>query len=165
MSAAHDSGAKRRCMSDGAFDAPSVWPARDEEDDGTRDGALVVDDLIVRFGRHLVLDGLSLQVERGTTTVLLGPNGSGKSTLLRACLGVVRSSSGRLRVLGLDPQRHADRVQRQVGYVPDKPDVYGWMTADGLFRFLRPHFPTWTRRVRPNSSSVSTSRGRSRSDA
>lgn len=107
------------------------------------DGDLVVEALTVRYGRQPVLDGLDLRVERGTTTVLLGPNGSGKSTLLRACLGVVRARSGRIRLLGLDPQRHAGRVQRRVGYVPDKPDVYAWMTTEALFRFLRPHFPTW----------------------
>ena len=108
-----------------------------------RDDDLVVDDLTVRFGRHVVLDRLSLCVARGTTTVLLGPNGSGKSTLFRACLGVVRAQSGRVRVLGHDPQRRAGRVLRLVGYVPDKPDVYAWMTVPALFRFLRPHLPTW----------------------
>lgn len=141
MNAAHDGGGERRDGTDNRFEHPITLPARD--DDGTCDAALVVDDLHVHFGRNRVLDGLTLQVAPGTTTVLLGPNGSGKSTLLRACLGVVRADAGRIRVLELDPQRHANRVQRQVGYVPDKPDVYAWMTADGLFRFLRPHFPAW----------------------
>jgi len=144
MNAAHDgSGGGRdgRGGTDDRLEYPIARPARDE--DGTRDAALVVDDLHVRFGRNRVLDGLTLRVAHGTTTVLLGPNGSGKSTLLRACLGVVRADAGRIRVLGLDPQRQANRVQRQVGYVPDKPDVYAWMTTDGLFRFLRPHFSAW----------------------
>jgi len=108
-----------------------------------REPDLLIEDLAVRYGRLRVLDGLSLAVERGTTTVLLGPNGSGKSTLLGCCLGVVRAQRGRIRLRGLDPQRRARPVQASVGYVPDRPDVYPWMTVGDLFRFLRPHHPTW----------------------
>jgi ABC-2 type transport system ATP-binding protein len=105
--------------------------------------AIVVRGLEVRFGRHRVLRGLDLSVASGSTTALLGPNGAGKSTLLRACLGVVRPTGGSIRILGLDPACHGTRARRLLGYVPDAPDVWPWMTVSDLFRFLAPHHPTW----------------------
>ena len=78
-------------------------------------------------------------------TVLLGGNGAGKSTLLRLLLGVLRPARGRVAVFGQDPLRaHAAVVQR-IGYVPDVPDVYPWMTPARLYAFLAPHYPTWNR--------------------
>jgi ABC-2 type transport system ATP-binding protein len=98
-----------------------------------------------RFGRREVLQGLDLALPRGTVTVLLGENGAGKSTLLRLALGVLKPEQGTLRVLGLDPLRQSRAVRERVGYVPDVPDVWGWMTMADFLRFLAPHYPTWNR--------------------
>jgi ABC-2 type transport system ATP-binding protein len=97
----------------------------------------------VRFGRNVVLDDVDLEVTEGTTTVLLGPNGAGKSTLLRTCLGAVKRFAGVVDVAGQDPARKPHRVREAVGYVPDMPDVYGWMTVRDLFAYLRPHYRSW----------------------
>jgi len=98
-----------------------------------------------RFGRRAVLDGLDFEPAPGSITVLLGRNGAGKSTLLKLWLGVLRPDAGRVRVGALDPARAVRRVRSAVGYVPDRPDVYPWMTANDLFRFLAPQYPTWNR--------------------
>lgn len=103
----------------------------------------VIEGLHVRFGRNHVLRGIDLTVETGQTTVLLGPNGAGKSTLLRCCLGVVKPREGRVRLLGRDPQKKRNAVLRRVGYVPDKPDAYPWMTVESFFRFVSAHQPDW----------------------
>ena len=108
--------------------------------------AIQFHDVRFRYGRKAVLAGASLRVPRGSTTVLLGANGEGKTTMLRLCLGVLKPRAGDVRVLGRDPIRDARRVREHVGYVPDKPDVYPWMTAPDLFRFLKPHYPTWSDR-------------------
>jgi ABC-2 type transport system ATP-binding protein len=105
--------------------------------------SLRVRNVTKRFGRRTVLDGLDLEAAPGAVTVLLGRNGAGKSTLLRLLLGVLRADAGSIEVCGLDPVREGRGVRRRVGYVPDKPDVYGWMTARELFAFLRPQYPTW----------------------
>jgi ABC-2 type transport system ATP-binding protein len=106
--------------------------------------AIEVKDARFRYGRKPVLEGVTLSVPLGQTTVLLGANGEGKTTLLRLCLGVLKPRSGEVRVMGLDPVRDARRVREHVGFVPDKPDVYGWMTTPDLFRFLKPHYGTWS---------------------
>jgi ABC-type multidrug transport system ATPase subunit len=90
-----------------------------------------------------VLRQLSLAVESGAVTVLLGRNGVGKSTLLRLALGLLRPSSGRVRVLGRDPLRDARAVRQQIGYVPSVPDVPPWMTLRDLCRFASAQYPTW----------------------
>ncbi len=99
----------------------------------------------LRFGfrRRRVLDGLDLRLEPGAATVLLGENGSGKSTLLRLLLGLLRPAAGRVRVFGQDPLRAHRAVLQRIGYVPDVPDVYPWLTARDLFAFLQPHYPRW----------------------
>jgi ABC-2 type transport system ATP-binding protein len=99
----------------------------------------------VGFRRKNVLDRLSLEVEPGTVFVLLGSNGAGKSTLLKSMLGLLPPREGSIRVLGLDPIRDARRVRQSVGYVPDVPDAYLWMTVPDLFRFLAPHHPRWSK--------------------
>ena len=99
--------------------------------------------LVKRFRRHAVLDGVDFAPEAGKVTVLLGRNGAGKSTFMKLALGVLKPDAGTLTVCGLDPLKQARAVRRAVGYVPDQPDVYLWMTPIDLFRFLKPQYPTW----------------------
>ncbi len=106
--------------------------------------ALVAKGLSMRFRRKVVLERLDWTVEAGHVTVLLGANGAGKSTLFRLALGLLDPAAGSIEVGGLSPRRDATAVRRAVGYVPDKPDVYPWMTVADLFRFLAPHFPRWS---------------------
>ncbi|MCB9877449.1 MAG: ABC transporter ATP-binding protein [Planctomycetes bacterium] len=106
---------------------------------------LEVKGLEAGFGRKQVLRGFDLALEPGKVTVLMGRNGAGKSTLMRVLLGVLRPRAGTVRVLGQDPLRAHKQVLQQVGYVPDVPDVYPWMTAKDLYRYLEPHYPTWDR--------------------
>ncbi len=108
------------------------------------DAVLAIDDLWLGFGRkQQVLRGCSLQLEPGKVTVLLGQNGAGKSSLLRVLLGALRPDRGRVRLWGMDPLRHHRAVLQRIGYVPDVPDVYPWMTVQELGGFLQPHYPTW----------------------
>lgn len=101
--------------------------------------------LSVAFGRRKVLDGLDLEPQDGQVTVLLGQNGAGKSTLLRVLLGVLRPGAGSVRLFGADPLREHRAVLQRIGYVPDVPDCYPWMTARDLFRFLERQYPRWNK--------------------
>ena len=74
--------------------------------------------IVKRYGRRTVLDGVSLDVTPGVTG-LVGPNGAGKSTLVRSILGLVRLASGQARVFGHDPYRTPRRVRQIVGVVPE----------------------------------------------
>src|SRR5438128_5185 len=62
--------------------------------------ALVVDDLVVRFGGLTAVDGVSLRVDVGHAVGLIGPNGAGKTTTFNACSGLVTPASGRITLFG-----------------------------------------------------------------
>jgi ABC-2 type transport system ATP-binding protein len=104
---------------------------------------IVIQGVSKRFGKRVVLDGFDFSLVPGQVTVLLGRNGAGKSTFLRLCLGVLKPEAGRVEVCGHDPVRRPRDVRRLIGYVPDKPDVYDWMTPRELLYFLKPQYPTW----------------------
>ncbi len=86
------------------------------------EAAIEVAALEVRAGGRAILSLESWAVPPGQVFAVLGPNGAGKSTLLKACLGFVRPSAGRVRVLGQAPTRlragALARLRRRIGYVP-----------------------------------------------
>ena len=96
-----------------------------------------------RFGKRRVLDGLDLELAPGQVTALLGENGAGKSTLIKLALGVLKADAGSLLVAGCDPLRQPKALRERIGFVPDVPDAYPWMTVRDLFRYLAPHWPSW----------------------
>ena len=104
---------------------------------------LSVRNISKRFGRAQALSELSFDLAAESITVVLGSNGAGKSTLLRCVLGLCEPDAGAIRVLGRDPLREATSVRESIGFMPDHPAVYGWMSARDLFFFLRAQYPGW----------------------
>ncbi len=88
--------------------------------------AVSIRDLRVRRGGRLILNGLTLTMQRGAITGLLGPSGCGKSTLIRAIMGIQVVESGHVTVLG-QPAGFA-RLRERVGYVTQKPALYDNLT-------------------------------------
>jgi lipooligosaccharide transport system ATP-binding protein len=74
--------------------------------------------LTKRFGSRVAVDGLSLTIRVGESVAVIGPNGAGKTTTLRMFACMTRPSGGELRVLGLDPARHATAIRHGLGVVP-----------------------------------------------
>ena len=98
----------------------------------SQSNAITVERLVKRYRGKLAVDGISFEVPRGSVFGLLGENGAGKSTTIKALLGLVKPSSGQLSVLDLDPSRKGLDVRRQVGYVPEVPVLYDWMTVASI---------------------------------
>ncbi len=90
--------------------------------------AAELDRVTVHYGGTLALRDVSVAFERGTVG-LLGPNGAGKSTMLRSLLGLVRSDSGTIRVMGLDVAEAAREIRSRVGYMPERDAHVPGMTA------------------------------------
>lgn len=82
-----------------------------------------------RYKGEPAVQGLSLEVPPGAVFGLLGENGAGKTTTIQAVLGMIAPDEGRVTTLGLDPVRHGLEVRRRVGYVPEQPVLYDWMTV------------------------------------
>ena len=89
-----------------------------------------------RFGAHLALEGLDLDVPAGATYGLLGANGAGKTTFIRLVTGYLLPSAGTLRVGGLSPAEQPSRVQARIGYVMETSRLYPELRVCGLLRFL-----------------------------
>jgi len=93
--------------------------------------------LTKRYGEVVAIDSLDLDVECGTVYALLGPNGAGKTTTIKVLLGLVRPSSGRASVFGMDVLERPADIREHVGYVPESKAVYGYMTVAEFLRFHR----------------------------
>lgn len=91
--------------------------------------AIRIEGLIVRYRGRPAVDGLSFDVPAGSVFGLLGENGAGKSTTIKSLLGLITPNEGRIEVLGLDPSKKGEEVRRKVGYVPEMPTLYDWMTV------------------------------------
>ena len=86
-------------------------------------------DLTKSFGAKTAVRGLSLRVEAGEVMGFLGPNGSGKTTTIRLLMGLLRPTSGRAAILGRDCHAEAVALKREVGYLPDEPFLYPYLTG------------------------------------
>jgi ABC-2 type transport system ATP-binding protein len=99
--------------------------------------------VVKTFGRKRVLDGETLSVQAGQTFAFLGRNGAGKTTTIPMLLGLIKSDSGTVRVLGLDPQKQPMEVRRRVGYVAEDQAMFGWMRVSQIISFIAPFYPKW----------------------
>jgi ABC-2 type transport system ATP-binding protein len=91
--------------------------------------AVLVDDLVVRFGEIEAVAGVSFAVAAGEVFGLLGPNGAGKTTTIRVLTTLLRPTNGRAFVAGHDVEREGLAVRRSIGYVPQAISIDGALTA------------------------------------
>ncbi len=84
--------------------------------------------------RHRVLTDLNLEVLSGEIFGYLGPNGAGKSTTIKLLLGLVQPAAGSARILGA-PVTDV-RVRRRVGYLPENPSLYEYLTGRELLEYM-----------------------------
>ena len=87
------------------------------------------------YGEKRALDAVDLTVAEGSIFGFLGPNGAGKTTMLRLITGLARPTSGSVHVLGHDVATAGNAVRAEIGFLPDVPGFYDWMTADDFLRF------------------------------
>jgi ABC-2 type transport system ATP-binding protein len=102
-------------------------PTKHKLDDATLT-LICVEDLTKRYGRVQALRQVSFSVEKGVTG-LIGPNGAGKSTLIKVLLGLIKATSGKAKLLGLDSRRQRGKIMERVGVLHEKPSLPSWVTA------------------------------------
>jgi ABC-2 type transport system ATP-binding protein len=90
---------------------------------------LSVQELHRRFGEHVAIHSLSFTVPRGTVVGLLGANGAGKTTAMSSILGLVRPSSGAIRIFGMDPFKHRVACLRRTNFSSAYSDLPGNLTV------------------------------------
>ena len=108
--------------------------------------ALVVEDVVKRYGDIVAVDGLSFSVDRGEIFGLLGPNGAGKTTMLEIVEGLTAADSGKVSVLGLDVQTQVRDVKARLGVQLQSSSYYEYLTLREILSLLGSFYP---RRLAP----------------
>lgn len=112
------------------------------------DHALVVDNVVKRFGGTTAVDGLCFTARRGQLLALLGPNGAGKTTTIEMCEGFTTPTSGNIRVLGMDPVANPQAVRDRIGIMLQGGGAYASMSVREMLELAAgynadPHDPQW----------------------
>ena len=98
---------------------------------------LEIRDLVKTYGNGpRAVDGLTLSVEAGDIYGFIGHNGAGKTTTLRCISGILPFDSGEITVDGIPIREHPLEAKRIMRYIPDNPDLYGFLTGAGYLNFL-----------------------------
>jgi ABC-2 type transport system ATP-binding protein len=97
---------------------------------------LVVENLSKKYGDFLALDNISLNIGSGEIVGLLGPNGAGKSTLLKIIVGILRPSSGRVFLDGINILEEPEAAKKIIGYLPENASLYTALTVTEFLQFV-----------------------------
>lgn len=95
-----------------------------------------INNLTKSFGSFKAVDSLSLSVAPGEIFGFLGPNGAGKTTTVKILSGIMRPTSGSVRVAGFDVEKNPLEAKRRMAYIPDEPFVYPKLTGWEFMRFI-----------------------------
>ena len=95
-----------------------------------------ITNLTKTYGKVVALNNVSLEVSAGEILGLLGPNGAGKSTLMKIVVGILRPTTGYVKVGGSDVAKEPEAAKRNVGYLPENPSLYPGLTVSEFLRFL-----------------------------
>jgi ABC-2 type transport system ATP-binding protein len=97
---------------------------------------LDVQKLAKRYGALSAIQGLSFEVRPGEVLGLLGPNGSGKSTTVKILTGLLQPTSGHVQLDGRDILADIDGYKAGLGYVPEEPHLYSYLTGPEYLRLV-----------------------------
>ncbi len=95
-----------------------------------------MENLNKRFGPLHAVKDLSLHVPRGEIFCFLGPNGAGKTTTLKMLTGLMRPSSGKAWIGGIEMTENPLEAKKKIAYIPDTPFLYDRLTATEFFLFI-----------------------------
>lgn len=105
-------------------------------DGGPRGARVTTTQLTRRFGNHLAVDHMDLDIQPGETLGLLGANGAGKTTFIRLVTGYLLPTSGELSIDGFSPVTHPQEVHRRLGYATETSRIYPELPVESFLRFI-----------------------------
>ena len=91
--------------------------------------ALKIENLHKSFAKNKIINGLSMSIPENTIFGFLGKNGAGKTTTMKMILGFLKIDEGSIEVFGEEVSFGQSKTNRFIGYLPDVPEFYGYMTA------------------------------------
>jgi ABC-type multidrug transport system ATPase subunit len=106
--------------------------------------AIQADDVTVRYGKRIAVDGVTLSVAPGSVYALLGRNGAGKSSLVRTILGQLPADRGRVTLFGEDAWKKRRQLMERIGVVPEEADAPPEMRVRDLAWFSSRLYSRWS---------------------
>ena len=100
------------------------------------EAVIEIENLTKVYGRMKGVSGLNLTIKPGEVFGFLGPNGAGKTTTIRVLLDLIRPTTGRASIFGMDCQRHSVAIRRRVGYLPGEFTLYEHLTGREFLRYF-----------------------------
>lgn len=97
---------------------------------------LKIEGLTKIYGTKRAVDNLTLHIQKGELCAFIGHNGAGKTTTLKACCGILGFDEGEIYVDGISVKKDAIACKKQLAYIPDNPDLYGFMTGIQYLHFI-----------------------------
>ncbi len=101
---------------------------------------LIVKNLTKKFGSTLAVDDVSFTINTGEIFSLIGPNSSGKTTIVKSIVGLLQPSSGNIDVGGYDVVTNGEKAKSLIGYIPDEPSIWPFMTGEEFLYFTQALF-------------------------
>lgn len=97
---------------------------------------LLIDRYTKLYGKKVAVDNLSLHIEPGEIYGFIGHNGAGKTTTLKACAGILNFEYGNILIDGVSIKDKPMECKRKMAYIPDNPDLYGFLTGAAYLNFI-----------------------------
>ncbi|MEM7384785.1 MAG: ABC transporter ATP-binding protein [Verrucomicrobiota bacterium] len=96
-----------------------------------------------RYRSVRAVDGVDLELDRGSIFALLGPNGAGKTTTIKMLMGLIRPSSGQSKIFGVKSHKLGRPEWERIGYVSEDQELPPGLTVSGLMAFCSRMYPAW----------------------
>lgn len=103
---------------------------------------LNVQNLTKHFNENKAVNGVTFSIKEGEIFSLIGPNSSGKTTIVKSILGLLQPSSGTITVNGFDITKSPEKAKAEIGYIPDEPAIWPYMTGEEFLYFTQALFDT-----------------------
>ena len=97
---------------------------------------LKIENLTKKYGGKKAVDGLNLHIHAGELYGFIGHNGAGKTTTLKACCGILNFEEGEIYVDGVSVRENPLACKGKIAYIPDNPDLYGYMSGIQYLNFI-----------------------------
>jgi ABC-2 type transport system ATP-binding protein len=101
---------------------------------------LHVHNLTKHFGNNKAVNGVSFEIKKGEIFSLIGPNSSGKTTIVKSILGLLQPTHGLITIDGIDISKKPEEAKKVLGYIPDEPSVWPYMTGEEFLFFTQALF-------------------------
>lgn len=101
-----------------------------------KDLLLQVSGISKSYESFVAVDNVSFDIKRGECLALIGPNGAGKTTISKIIVGLTKPDKGRVVVSGYDNNRNPIKAKEMLGYIPDNPYSYPYLSGRQIFEYM-----------------------------